>query len=598
LNPRAPGKQMTDEMQNGSVAQAVPPGPDLDTWPNAAVSLAPDRATKISFPVNPRELLKAFHLYDSMTGLDSLIQKIDFFGIQRHHLYYSILGRLPETGQVAVSDPALSIAEEFGSMLQSPEFQENIVRIFLTAFPELRRFIFIHVPKCAGSHLIDTLGKRYSHIGQNTSSRNWIPKSHLFDTLKNISLSIQNNTHSIFVFGHVCLDWYLERELIRPEDSAFTIVRNPVDIVISNTNYIIRRLLENPEAQDPDVKEWTGLLGLGRIKADAPHELRGLALEILMNPAVTHGSLLCHMLGNGDARSAIDSLIRCDLEITEIGRYNLWLEEKWGIPPGPKRNVSPSIINRENLENEYFDYILDITREDRKLYALIMSSLNASAELSIRGSVLHRRSYRGGGGVVVETHGFSEPNAMSAEFGQFAQARQRLQRERDGALAERDSIAQQRDAALAERDDLARELQNRQQERDAAVAECDALRVRCDRLDQERAALAATSAALARERDAVAAERDRFTEDRAALAAELWRASADREAALTERDAVAAERERFAEDRAALAAELLRLSGECETAAQQRDAARAELARRRRRRLAARLRRLVRRRSL
>ena len=48
----------------------------------------------------------------------------------------------------------------------SAAFQQEVLTLLLNAFPEKRRLLFVHIPKCAGSDLSHHLMTRYPSIDQ------------------------------------------------------------------------------------------------------------------------------------------------------------------------------------------------------------------------------------------------------------------------------------------------------------------------------------------------------------------------------------------------------------------------------------------------
>ena len=61
---------------------------------------------------------------------------------------------------------------------------------------------------------------------------------------------------------------------------------------------------------------------------------------------------LCEYLGDGTFKSALSAILRSDIEITDIAQYDLWFEQKFGIPTGLRENVSEKILKLLELESE------------------------------------------------------------------------------------------------------------------------------------------------------------------------------------------------------------------------------------------------------
>ena len=71
---------------------------------------------------------------------------------------------------------------------------------------------------------------------------------------------------------------------------------------------------------------------------------------------------LCEFLGDGDVESAIDAMVRSNIEITDVPRYDLWFEQKFGIATGVRENVSQKILKLSELEPEDIPVITGFNR--------------------------------------------------------------------------------------------------------------------------------------------------------------------------------------------------------------------------------------------
>jgi len=112
-------------------------------------------------------------------------------------------------------------------LLHSPRFQRNILAYILRAFPEKRRLMFVHIPKCAGSDMSMHLASRFPSLEQRLMEASATDKDQLFQALSEFVREIVFSD-SIFLRGHIPLDYYADAQLIRPADRIFTIVRDPI----------------------------------------------------------------------------------------------------------------------------------------------------------------------------------------------------------------------------------------------------------------------------------------------------------------------------------------------------------------------------------
>jgi hypothetical protein len=176
--------------------------------------------------------------------------------------------------------------------------------------------------------------------------------------------------------------------LVRPEDHIFTVVRDPIDIVISAVNYRLTRLMMDPLGLQTDTRLWLADLGLERFPADAtPNELRGFAKQILRTPSVVPDNMLCQMLGSGDSKSSLANIVSSNIEITDLTRYGTWLRERWGAETA-RANRSRPFWTAATLDPEDRTLIEAKITEDRVLYATLMKQLDATGRSFISGQAL------------------------------------------------------------------------------------------------------------------------------------------------------------------------------------------------------------------
>jgi hypothetical protein len=226
---------------------------------------------KLEAPRTIRALADAFLHYRDDLGIDSVIDVFDWDGVAPHQVYYAVLSRLPEDREVAVPAPDFHARELFHIALHSAEFQEQIVRLMLDAFPDRRRLIFIHIPKCAGVDLAARLSARYAHLHQGLTEPAWADKPELFRFLHAYAKAA-NNSQAVFFSGHITLPWVLEKGFHRFGDEIFTVVREPTTRALSTVNYVIEVLRSQYEPLRPDRLDWLERLGYPRTAEWTPLE--------------------------------------------------------------------------------------------------------------------------------------------------------------------------------------------------------------------------------------------------------------------------------------------------------------------------------------
>ena len=139
-----------------------------------------------------------------------------------------------------------------------------------------------------------------------------------------------------------------------------------------------------PKLDRPDTRQWAETLGISTFDRDMPPEAsRALAIKIIHNASIVTSNVLCKYLGNGSAESAIELMSRCNIEVTEVGFYNAWLRERWGITSFTKENQSDAIIKVNELDSKDKDYILSICKEDISIYERIRDRMEKSGAASV-----------------------------------------------------------------------------------------------------------------------------------------------------------------------------------------------------------------------
>jgi hypothetical protein len=331
-----------------------------------------------------REVFQMFAFYDSGRGIDGVLERFDFARRSLWRFQRVVLGAVPPHERPAVDvDPSDYVKQ----LLCSDTFRRNVLERLLEAFPEKRRLLFVHIQKCAGTDLTDLLSQRYFTVVGTLDDSRWFSIDQRFAYLRDLVLAAPF-VDAFFVRGHVRLRYYVNRKLVRPGDQIFTVVRDPIDIVISAVNYRLTRLVMDPLGQQTDTRLWLADLGLQRFPADAgPNELRGFAKQILRTPSVVPDNMLCQMLGSGDSKSSLGFIVSSNIEITDVTRYGTWLRERWGAA-SVRANRSRPFWTAATLDPEDRTLIEAKTTEDRVLYATLMKHLDATGRSFISGQAL------------------------------------------------------------------------------------------------------------------------------------------------------------------------------------------------------------------
>ena len=342
----------------------------------------------------PRTIREVFHLLaqlDRDSSLDTLLSRVDFTSIGPAEISQIVMGRPLYSRQNALRGSDFDARSSFRNAILSEQFRSQILPSFLQSFPELERDIFVHVPKCAGTDLVMNLGRRQMPLPSIMESPGWLSDEEFLSILGGLVRALVFHKR-IFVYGHMELGNYLDRCGLRPGDRVFSIIRDPIALMVSQANYAIGRLRQDPTGRDPDTAETMNYLELARLPSDlSDTDLKDLVVRALLHPAIAFANQACrHLSSSRDLsfEAAIDMIIANNVEVTTTERYDRWLRERWGIPHSARHNRSEQILTLHEARRFYASAMFDTTGEDQKLFDLITWGLEKTNTASITGQHL------------------------------------------------------------------------------------------------------------------------------------------------------------------------------------------------------------------
>lgn len=336
-------------------------------------------------PAVPRDWFDLLTLLDGKQGLYNLIARCDMSGRRLDQVLYSVFGDTEAPSPDAVPWSAGAARDIVYGALTSRAFQLGARDLLLKAFPEKRRQFFIHVPKCAGTDLSAHLSVRFPAIHQSLISRDYTGSQRLFEELA-LLVRLLPWFDTILVHGHMNLGDVLSNRLLRPIDGMFTTLRNPIDITLSQTNYILTRIMRDAELGSfgPDSRSWLAELNLSVSPADVTRPmLDDLCPSLLRDASINRSDTMCEWLGGGSADEVLDRLVGLDAEVTTTRHYTAWLSDRWQIQSATRRNESIPFIKREDLQPAELDYLHDISVQDRVLYAAVEKRIDDAGASSV-----------------------------------------------------------------------------------------------------------------------------------------------------------------------------------------------------------------------
>jgi hypothetical protein len=302
-------------------------------------------------PQTQADLFKLLATYNAQGGWDSFADTIDFATVTPRQIYQVVLGRYPATVQQAEPDENYSARQHFREALVSRAFRAKFLQSFLRAYPANGRDVFIHVPKCAGTDLTLSLGCRRVPLPRMLELEGWIDDVAFIEIVAGLARAAATGER-LFVYGHMKLEDYVDSAGVRPGDSIFTVLRDPIDLMVSQANYVVSRVRQDPKGREPDAAHYLQLLDLTHLPENLSfNELKDLTVKALLNPRITEPNRACFFLGRGlqaGFGTVLENLILHDVEVTTTRNYDRWLSERPHLPPKIKScsTSSPGRCNR------------------------------------------------------------------------------------------------------------------------------------------------------------------------------------------------------------------------------------------------------------
>ena len=345
---------------------------------------------RLPAPTSQRALFEALTLLDAQFGLYPLLRRLDFGDWTARHAHYAAFGARAQMPSDSDSQSSSFAVDYLNDLLFSDDFQRLIIPSVLEAYVEKRRLLFVHIPKCAGSDLSKNLRTRFPSLDQRIMEPQWTGKDELFRQLREF-IELMRFSDTVFLRGHIALNYYLDNRLARPSDRLFSIVRDPIEIALSQANYVMTRIREDFGLRrlGHDTKQWFKFLHIDAMPDELSDEFAAhVCMKALHSPEIVISNSMCHWLGGGDAQTVIKRLAEHHVELTDTARYNHWLRERWGITSITRQNESIKFITAANLKPEDHDYLREISSEDLRLYAALQNGLRAAGRPWVLGHQL------------------------------------------------------------------------------------------------------------------------------------------------------------------------------------------------------------------
>jgi hypothetical protein len=320
----------------------------------------------------PALLRRVFRALADPDGYDAGLRKLDDDLRQRGPSQFArfyieeLLGHSPESAAKA-RELVLFPSRRIREVLSSNEFMDQHDIILQREFAHLSREFFFHIPKSGGSTVFEAFNAdpRFCPLHLYPGYDNGWFETNL-GYLRNTVLRLADaRTRHVFIFGHPRTSRILTNHLKRGWDSAFTIVRDPIDACLSRINYVLTLLCKSPN--HPDVAGWRNTLGLPDqpFLPDRRHmlELASKIVELLVPDNPT-----CEALGTEPLlESVLDNAAILDLKIIRFQQIDDYVRYR-GITRFERANISTRYVELSDLDRRLRLTMYDKSAEDLKFY--------------------------------------------------------------------------------------------------------------------------------------------------------------------------------------------------------------------------------------
>lgn len=342
-----------------------------------------------SGPTDVRATLELFRFYRPEVGLRRLLENAGVVSMLPRQIYQAVHNRPPDSYEALLRHNGISDIGTFIAALSSIEFQENLVSHLLRSFPEKHRLFFVHIPKTAGVDLATHLISRYPSVSTTLLNRTLTPDpERLFLAIKHVVLEM-SCSDTIFISGHTHLGAYQRwcENGIRFQDRVFTVVREPLEQILSQLNYTLTRIFSDETPVPSDTAGWrhefhVENLGLRHSRDQVLY----LARQILRHQGVVVSNVICSYLGGGHYKQALLQTAAHDLEVIELKQLDAWMKQQWNTASSAKLNSSEKFVTLQDFSRDDLDYARSIVQEDTQYYRDVLAAYERHGGTSIRGS--------------------------------------------------------------------------------------------------------------------------------------------------------------------------------------------------------------------
>jgi hypothetical protein len=282
------------------------------------------------------------------------------------YFYRSFLRRNPETVEIA-RRPFRGLEDELIAFALCDEFKRYFGLHALNEFPEHRRDLFVHIPKTAGTSVYRSAEQDPCFIVVRSPNADIAEIADWKQYLREISQQLFDpKKKHIFVKLHLTLSDIELFGLQRPGDQVYTIVREPMALMISYVNFALTRVASFVGEPSPprDIVVMRHAMGFCTNQSlmrclDETVIIGLIDKYIPENP-------ICSCLGATTAEGAFENIWRYGVRIYQLDQIPMFFNQRnW---KELNENVSNNYIVVSSLSKLLRDRLAAACEEDLRLF--------------------------------------------------------------------------------------------------------------------------------------------------------------------------------------------------------------------------------------
>ncbi len=271
--------------------------------------------------------------------------------ISARDIYQACLNRLPEAEVCRIRySSGRERARHISQVINSEEFRRIFHGLLCKSYPEAQRIFFLHIPKTGGTDLRERFRGDASTLIWDVSHESDVHGAQLAH--QQFPKFQRAESKRILFTGHYDINDLFSRSSLRSSDKAFTVIRNPVDVVVSAINFVLTELERYPER--PYAQNWNARLAMLGVEQRSEGQAweRWQISRLLRSPDFydEYANLISRYLGGHDGAmdSIVDNIVVADMDLVEISALESYVERY----VGPRTSASYLNVSKKVIQSE------------------------------------------------------------------------------------------------------------------------------------------------------------------------------------------------------------------------------------------------------